>query len=76
VPLEVRVWNFVVPREQHLDTCFPLRPDDLQKFYRLKEVPLEMFERWVDFCNERRVCPALSDWHRYSTDMERLAARQ
>lgn len=76
VPLEVRVWNFAVPKQQHLETSFPLRPDELQRFYRLKQVPLELYERWVDFSLDYRISSNLCDWPNFSTDMERLVARQ
>ena len=76
VPLELRVWDFTVPKQQHLETCFLLRPGELRKFYKLKEVPIEMFERWVDLCLDHRISVTLNDWPNYAADMERLVARQ
>jgi hypothetical protein len=55
VPLEVRVWNFTVPQQQHLESCFLLRPEELQKFYKLPAVPFEMYEQWIDFCVDHRL---------------------
>ena len=76
IPLEVRVWDFAIPKQQHLETCFLLRPDELARFYRLKAVPIEMFEAWMDFCLDRRISLTLNDWPQYERDMERLVARQ
>jgi len=76
LPLEVRVWDFAIPKQQHLETCFLLRADELARFYRLKSVPIEMFEAWMDFCLDRRICPALYDWPHLERDFERLVARQ
>jgi len=76
VPLEVKVWGFAVPQKQHLETCFLLRPDNLRRFYKLSEVPIEMYERWIDFCVDHRLSLTLNDWPRYDKDMERLVWRQ
>ena len=76
VPLEVRVWNFTVPKQQHLETCFLLRPDEMQKFYKLPAVPIEMYEQWIDFCVDHRISLMLCEWPNFKTDMERLVARQ
>ena len=76
VPLELRVWDFTVPKRQHLETCFLLRPDQLKKFYKLPKVPIEMYERWIDFCLDHRISLTLNDWPNYAKDMERLVARQ
>ncbi|HUT34860.1 MAG TPA: glycoside hydrolase domain-containing protein [Planctomycetota bacterium] len=76
LPIELRVWDFAIPKQQHLETCFLLRPDELQRFYRLKSVPIEMYESWMDFCLDRRICPALYDWTHLERDLERLVARQ
>ncbi|HPD14634.1 MAG TPA: DUF6067 family protein [Planctomycetota bacterium] len=76
LPIELRVWDFAIPKQQHLETCFLLRPDELQRFYRLKDVPVEMYEAWMDFCLDRRICPALYDWSHLERDLERLVARQ
>ena len=76
VPLEVRVWNFAVPKQQHLETCFILRPEDLQKFYKLPAVPIEMYEQWIDFCLAHRISVMLCEWPGFQKDMERLVARQ
>lgn len=76
VPLEVRVWDFAVPKQQHLETCFLLRPDNFQRFYRLPKVPIEMFEEWVDFCLDHRISVTLCDWPDFKKDVERLVARQ
>ena len=76
VPLEVHVWDFAVPRQQHLETCFLLRPDNLRRFYKLSEVPIETYERWIDFCVDHRLSLTLNDWPRYDKDMERLVSRQ
>jgi hypothetical protein len=76
LPLELRVWDFAVPKQQHLETCFLLRPDELARFYNLKSVPIEMFEAWMDFCLDRRISLTLYDWPQYDKDMERLVARQ
>jgi len=76
VPLELRVWDFAVPRQQHLETCFLLRPDEMQKFYKLPKLPIEMYEQWIDFCLEHRISVTLNDWPDFDKDMERLVARQ
>jgi hypothetical protein len=76
VPLEVRVWNFTVPKRQHLETCFVLRPEELQKFYKLPAVPIEMYEQWIDFCVDHRISVMLCEWPNFKADMERLVARQ
>jgi len=76
VPLEVRVWDFAVPKQQHLETCFLLRPDEMKRFYRLDNVPIEMYEEWIDFCVDRRISLTLNDWPAFDRDMERLVARQ
>ena len=76
VPLEVRVWNFTVPKQQHLESCFLLRPEELQKFYKLPAVPIEMYEQWIDFCVDHRISLMLCEWPNFKTDMERLVARQ
>jgi hypothetical protein len=76
VPLEVRVWDFAIPQQQHLETCFPMRPDQLKRFYKLDQVSIEMYEQWIDFCLQHRISINLCDWQNYRTDMERLAARQ
>jgi hypothetical protein len=76
VPLEVQVWDFAVPRQQHLETCFLLRPDEMQRFYKLKSVPIEMYEQWMDFCLDHRISLTVNDWPNYATDMERLVGRQ
>lgn len=76
LPLELRVWDFAIPKQQHLETCFLLRPDELARFYGLKSVPIEMFDAWMDFCLDRRISLTLYDWPQYDKDMERLAARQ
>jgi hypothetical protein len=76
VPLEVRVWNFTVPKRQHLETCFLLRPEDLQKFYKLSSVPIEMYEQWIDFCVDHRISVMLCEWPNFKADMERLVERQ
>jgi len=76
VPLEVRVWNFAVPQRQHLETSFPLYVDALQKFYKLPKLPIETYEKWIDFLMDRRISIRLSDWPNYAADVERLAARQ
>jgi hypothetical protein len=76
VPLEVRVWNFTVPKQQHLETCFLLRPEELQKFYKLPAVPIEMYEQWIDFCVDHRISLMLCEWPNFKTDMERLVTRQ
>jgi hypothetical protein len=70
------VWDFAVPRQQHLETCFLLRPDNLRRFYKLSDVPIEMYEQWIDFCSDRRISLTLNDWRHYATDMERLVSRQ
>jgi hypothetical protein len=74
--LEVRVWDFAVPKQQHLESCFLLRPEDMQRFYKLPRVPIEMYEEWIDFCVDHRLSLTLNDWPDYKTDMERLVARQ
>ena len=61
VPLDVRVWNFAIPVRQHLETCFPLRPDELQNFYRLPAVPIDMYEQWIDFCLDHRISVMLCE---------------
>lgn len=76
VPLELRVWDFSVPKQQHLETCFLLWPTDLQKFYKLDRVPIEMYEQWIDFCVDHRLCASLYEWPNFKVDMERLVARQ
>ena len=76
LPLEVRVWNFAVPKQQHLESCFLLRPEEMQKFYKLPAVPLEMYEQWIDFCLEHRISVMLCEWPNFKADMERLVARQ
>jgi len=76
VPLEVRVWDFAIPKQQHLETCFPLRPDQLKRFYKLPEVPIETYERWIDFCLDHRISINLCDWPRFDADLERLVSRQ
>ena len=76
LPLEVRVWDFTMARQQHLVTCFPLRPEDLQKFYRLPAVPIELYEQWIDFCVDHRLSALLCDWPNFRNDMERLVSRQ
>ena len=76
VPLDVRVWNFAIPKQQHLETCFLLRPDELKNFYRLPAVPIEMYEQWIDFCLDHRISVMLCEWPGFKTDMERLVARQ
>jgi uncharacterized protein (TIGR03790 family) len=76
VSLEVRVWNFAIPKQQHLETCFLLRPEELQKFYKLPAVPIEMYEQWLDFCLDHRISLMLCEWPGFNTDMERLVARQ
>ena len=76
LPLEVRVWNFTVPKQQHLETCFLLRPEELQKFYKLPAVPIEMYEQWIDFCVDHRISLMLCEWPNFKADMERLVARQ
>jgi hypothetical protein len=76
VPLEVNVWDFAVPRQQHLETCFLLRPDNLRRFYKLSQVPIETYERWIDFCADHRISLTLNDWPHYDKDMERLVSRQ
>jgi hypothetical protein len=76
VPLEVRVWNFAIPKQQHLETCFLLRPEEMQKFYKLPAVPIEMYEQWIDFCLEHRISLMLCEWPGFQTDMERLVERQ
>jgi len=76
LPLEVRVWNFAVPKQQHLETCFLLRPEELQKFYKLATVPIEMYEQWIDFCVDHRISLMLCEWPSFRADMERLVARQ
>jgi len=76
VPLSVRVWGFAIPRQQHLETCFLLRPQNLQRFYKLSEVPIDLYERWIDFCLDHRISITLSEWQHYERDMERLAERQ
>jgi hypothetical protein len=35
-----------------------------------------MYETWMDFCLDRRICPALYDWPQLDRDLERLVARQ
>ncbi|MCY2993102.1 MAG: DUF6067 family protein, partial [Planctomycetota bacterium] len=76
VPLDVRVWNFTVPKQQHLESCFLLRPEELQKFYKLAAVPIEMYEQWIDFCVDHRLSLMLCEWPNFKTDMERLVDRQ
>jgi hypothetical protein len=76
LPLVVRVWNFAIPKQQHLETCFLLRPEELQKFYKLPAVPIEMYEQWIDFCIDHRISVMLCEWPGFNTDMERLVARQ
>jgi len=76
VPLEVRVWDFAIPKQQHLETCFPLRPGEFQQFYKLKKLPIEMYEQWIDFCLAHRISINLNDWPDFNRDMERLVARQ
>jgi len=76
IPLEVRVWNFAVPKEQHLETCFLLRPDEFRQFYKLPAVPIEMFEAWMDLCLDHRISLTLNDWPQWDKDMERLVERQ
>ena len=76
VPLELRVWDFAVPKKQHLETCFLVRPGEIKKFYKLPKVPIEVFERWVDLCLDHRISATLNDWPSYAADMERLAGRQ
>jgi len=76
IPIEVRVWDFAVPKQQHLETCFPLRPGNLQSFYKLPEVPIELYEQWMDFCLDHRISINLCDWGNYEADLERLAQRQ
>ncbi len=76
LPLELRVWDFALPEQQHLQTCFLMRPDQLKRFYKLPEVPIEMYERWIDFCLEHRISVTLNDWPNFQEDMERLVARQ
>ena len=76
VPLHVRVWDFAVPKQQHLETCFLLRPGNLRRFYKVPRVPLEAYERWIDACLDHRISVTLSDWPRYDQDLERLVARQ
>ena len=76
LPLEVRVWNFTVPKQQHLETCFLIRPDQLKRFYKLDEVPVETYEAWIDFCLEHRISITLNDWTHFERDLERLVGRQ
>jgi len=76
VPIEVRVWNFAVPKQQHLETCFPLRPRNMQRFYKLPRVPIDMYETWLDFCLDHRISINLCDWPEFDKDMERLVERQ
>ena len=76
VPLDLRVWNFSVPKQQHLETCFLLRPEELQKFYKLPVMPIEMYEQWIDFCVDHRLSLMLCEWPNFKADMERLVARQ
>lgn len=76
VPMELRVWDFAVSKQQHLQTCFLMRPDQLQRFYKLPKVPIEMYQQWIDFCLDRRISITLSDWPDFNTDMERLVSRQ
>ena len=76
VPLELRVWDFAVPKQQHLATCFVMRPNQLQRFYKLPKVPLEMYEQWIDFCLDHRIGITLSDWPDFNADLERLVSRQ
>jgi len=76
VPLEVGVWGFTIPQRQHLESCFLLRPEELQKFYKLPAVPIEMYEQWIDFCLEHRLSLMLCEWPGFPADMERLVARQ
>ena len=76
IVLEVRVWNFAVPERQHVETCFPLYVDSLRTFYKLPSVPMEMYEEWIDFCMEHRICALLCDWPQFANDLERLGARQ
>ena len=74
--LEVHVWDFAIPKQQHLETCFLLRPDNLTRFYKLPRVPIELYERWIDFCVDHRISLTLNDWPQWDKDMERLVERQ
>jgi len=74
--LELSLWDFAIPGQQHLETCLPLRPNQLQQFYRLPKVPVELYEKWIDFCLDHRISVNLCDWTDFSRDMERLVERQ
>ena len=51
-------------------------PEELQQFYKLKKLPIEMYEQWIDFCLAHRISVNLCDWPDFNRDMERLVARQ
>ena len=59
-----------------METCFTLSPEALQKFYKLPALPIEMYEQWIDFCVDHRICVMLCEWPNFKADMERLVARQ
>ena len=57
VKLEVKVWDYIIPKKGHFKVLGRFRPDKLAKFYKWDAVPEDILLKWYLFLVEHRWSP-------------------
>ena len=57
IPVQLRVRSFALPRETHLRSSFWLFRYHIQRFYGWKDVPWDVYRRYIDLATSHRLTP-------------------
>jgi hypothetical protein len=64
LPIRLQVYDFALPTTSFLPTSFWLFRHTLRNAYGLKEVPTDLYRRYLDLCLESRLAPIdAAEWH-------------
>jgi len=64
LPIRLQVYDFALPTTSFLPTSFWLFRYTIRNAYGLKELPTDIFRRYLDLCLESRLAPIdAAEWH-------------
>jgi hypothetical protein len=64
LPVALRVRDFALPKTPSLPTSFWLFRHTIRNWYGLKEVPFDVYRRYLDLCLDARIAPIdAAEWH-------------
>ncbi len=64
LPVRLQVYDFALPASSYLPTSFWVFRHTIRNAYGLKEIPTEVYRRYLDLCLESRLAPIdAAEWH-------------